>query len=54
LIYGGKAKRKQKVWKMTPKLEKLLGKIEKDIKEGRNLSPRFTNMDESIKYLDKL
>lgn len=39
--------------RMTPELERLLGKVEKDIKEGKNLSPAFDNMDDAIKYLEK-
>ena len=39
---------------MTPKLEKLLDKVEKDIKHNRNLSPAFDNMEEMDKYLDSL
>ncbi len=33
--------------------EKKLEKVEEDIKHGRNLSPRFKNMDEAIKFLKK-
>ncbi len=38
---------------MTPELEKLLGRVEEDIKHDRNLSPSFKNMDEAIDYLEK-
>lgn len=38
---------------MTPEFEKLLDKIEEDIKHGRNLSPAFKTMDEAIEYLEK-
>ncbi|MBI2018607.1 type II toxin-antitoxin system RelB/DinJ family antitoxin [Candidatus Daviesbacteria bacterium] len=38
---------------MTPELEKLLDKVEDDIKKGRNLSPSFKNTDEAIDYLKK-
>ena len=38
---------------MTPELEKLLDRVEEDIKKGRNLSPGFKNMDEAIDYLKK-
>lgn len=38
---------------MTPELEKLLDKVEEDIKHNRNLSPAFKNMDEAINYLEK-
>lgn len=36
---------------MTPELEKLLDKVEEDIKHNRNLSPRFTSVEESIDWL---
>lgn len=39
---------------MTPELEKLLGKIEDDIKNKRNLSKAFKNSKEAIDYLDNL
>lgn len=38
---------------MTPELEKRLEKVEEDIKRGRNLSPKFKNMDAAIDYLKK-
>ena len=38
---------------MTPELEKLLDKVETDIKNGKNLSPEFKNMDQAIEYLEK-
>lgn len=38
--------------RMTPQFEKKLDRIEKDIKEGKNLSPKFTNMEDAIAYLD--
>lgn len=38
---------------MTPELEKRLERIEEDIEKGRNLSPKFKNMDAAIKYLKK-
>ena len=37
--------------RMTPELEKLLEKVEEDIKKGRNLSPRFKSVEESIEWL---
>lgn len=37
---------------MTPELEKLLDKVEEDIKHNRNLSPAFKNSEEMDKYLD--
>lgn len=36
---------------MTPELEELLDKVEEDIKKGRNLSPRFKSVEESIEWL---
>lgn len=36
---------------MTPELEKLLDKVEEDIKKGRNLSPRFESAEDAIKWL---
>jgi addiction module RelB/DinJ family antitoxin len=36
---------------MTPELEKLLDKVEEDIKHNRNLSPRFKSVEESIEWL---
>lgn len=38
---------------MTPWLEKRLEKVEEDIKRGRNISPKFKNMDAAIEYLKK-
>ena len=37
---------------MTPELERLLGRVEKDIKGGRNLSPTFKSAQEAIDYLE--
>lgn len=37
--------------RMTPELERLLGKVEKDIKKGENLSPAFKNAKEMDEYL---
>ena len=37
---------------MTPELEKLLDKVEEDIKKGRNLVGPFTSSKEMDKYLD--
>lgn len=39
---------------MTPELEKLLDKVEEDIKKGRNLSPAFKTAKEANDYLDSL
>jgi addiction module RelB/DinJ family antitoxin len=38
---------------MTPKLEKAIGKIEKEIREGKGLSPVFTTAEEAIAWLHK-
>jgi len=40
--------------RMTPEFEKLLGKVEEDIKKGRNLSPAFKSAGEMDKHLDSL
>ncbi len=40
--------------KMTPKLERILDIVEKDIKLGKNLSPVFESGEEMDKYLDSL
>ncbi|MBF8249842.1 MAG: hypothetical protein HW400_443 [Candidatus Levybacteria bacterium] len=37
---------------MTPELEKLLGKVEEDIKHNRNIDGPFYTADEWNKYLD--
>ncbi len=37
---------------MTPELEKYLGKVEKDIKNKRNLAGPFSNAEEMDEYLD--
>lgn len=37
---------------MTPELEKLLDRVEEDIKHNRNLSPAFKTAEEMNKYLD--
>ena len=37
--------------RMTPELEKLLDKVEADIKKERNLSTRFRSVEESIDWL---
>jgi len=36
---------------MTPEFENYLEKIEEDIKQNRNLSPRFKSADEAINWL---
>lgn len=38
--------------RMTPELEKIIAKVEKDIKKGRNLSPRFESAEEAIDWLN--
>lgn len=40
--------------RMTPELEKYLGKIEEDIKYNRNFIGPFKNAKEANKYLDSL
>ena len=42
------------VAKMSPELERRLGKVEEDIKKGRNLSPAFSSPEEMDKYLDSV
>jgi len=37
--------------RMTPELEKYLDKVEKDIKKGRNLSPKFESVEKAIDWL---
>lgn len=39
---------------MTSELEKLLDKVEEDIKTGKNLSPAFDSKKKMDKYLDSL
>ena len=38
--------------RMTPEFERFLGKVEEDIKKGRNLSPAFKTAQEAIDYLE--
>ena len=40
--------------RMTPELEKLLDKVKEDIKNNRNLSPRFKTARAATHYLDNL
>ena len=42
------------VFRMTPELEKILGKVEKDIKNKKNISPVFSSLEEAKRYLDSL
>lgn len=37
--------------RMTPELEKLLDRVEDDLKKGRNLSPRLRTAKQAIDYL---
>lgn len=37
--------------RMTPELERLVGRAERDFKTGRNVSPTFSDADEAIAYL---
>lgn len=37
--------------KMTPELERLLGRAEKDYKSGKNISPILTSAEEMDEYL---
>ena len=39
---------------MTPELERLLGTVEKDIKEKKNLSPALSSQEETEGYLNSL
>ena len=38
--------------RMTKRLEKILGRVEKDLKTGKNLSPEFRSAEEAMRYLD--
>ena len=40
--------------RMTPELEKLIGRVRKDFKNNRNISGPFSTAEEMDKYLDKL
>lgn len=40
--------------RMTPELERLLGVVEKDIKNGKNISPAFSSEKEIADYLDRI
>ena len=40
-------------YRMKPKLERFLAKVEKDIAEGKNMSPAFDNADDFINYLNR-
>ncbi|OHA89602.1 MAG: hypothetical protein A3C70_02500 [Candidatus Zambryskibacteria bacterium RIFCSPHIGHO2_02_FULL_43_14] len=38
--------------KMTPRLERLIERVRKDVREGKNLSPTFDNAEDAIRYLN--
>lgn len=38
--------------RMTPELEKIVAKAEKDLKTGKNWSPKFESMDEAFDWLN--
>lgn len=38
---------------MTRALENILGKVENDIKKGKNMSPAFSSAEKANEYLDK-
>jgi len=40
--------------RMTPTLERLLGVVDKDMLENKNMSPTFSSADEANEYLDDL
>ena len=40
--------------RITPEFERLLGGIEKDIKDRKNLSPVFDSADKAVEYLNSL
>ena len=40
--------------KMTPYLEGVIKKVEKDIKKGKNMSPVFSSAEKANAYLDTL
>jgi len=42
-----------KTYKMTPYLEKIIEKAEKNIASGKNLSPAFDDANDFIEYLEK-
>ena len=41
-------------YKMTPELERLLGKIDRDIKNNKNIVGPFSTSKEANEYLDSL
>ena len=38
--------------KMTPRLERLIERVRKDVREGKNISPTFDNAEDAIRYLN--
>ena len=40
--------------RMTPALERLLGRVEEDIRRGSNLSPKFASAQAMDAYLDEV
>ena len=40
-----------KTYRMTPYLEKIIEKAEKDFVTGKNLSPAFDDVEDAIRYL---
>ncbi len=40
--------------KMSSRLEKLLGKVEKDVEKNKNISPALTSIRKIKKYLSSL
>ena len=45
---------KAKQYRMTPYLEKIIARVEKDIKHNRNIVGPFYSAEEMDKYLDSL
>ena len=41
-------------YQMTPQLERELAEVERDLKAGKNLSPKFSSAKEASDYLGKL
>ena len=39
---------------MTPELERLLGRVERDLKTGKNFSQVFKTGKEAVRYLERL
>jgi len=37
----------------TPYLEKILHQVEKDLKTGKNISPKFNNVEDMFAHLEK-